>query len=406
MPPPPPPLPPAAPANAATPTTPTETPPRWIVQWCLDGWHDAREALARLLPTAEFYVRPLDPNGPSLADQCKGAHVLVPTTALVDAGCIAAALPAPLQLIAQPASAVGNIDLSAAKAAGVPVTHAPGHNAAATAEVALLLMLTLLRRAAEAPASLARQDVGRPVGKEAGGRTVGVVGITGRVGRRFARACAALGMRVIGVDSWGRLIESAEAEKAEAAQAAAAAAEEQQQDGEEVKKAAFKRGLLRMLEQSDVVSVHVPYIPGETDALFGRDEFLVMARRGAYFINTARAAVVDRAALEEALGGNDEGGGRGGGGKEEEAEEEAEQGRGGGGGGGPPPPRLAGAGLDVMWTEPCDPRDPLLRHPRAVVLPHLGCASEEAYAALAGVLARNIQAAREGRWRDLEHRVV
>lgn len=113
-----------------------------------------------------------------------------------------------------------------------------------------------------------------------------------------------------------------------------------------------------------------------------------MARRGAIFVNTARAAIVDRPSLEEALGPT----------------AAADDGK-GGGGPSQPPCCLAGAGLDVMWEEPCDPRDPLLTHPRVVVLPHLGCASEEAYAALAGVLARNIRRAREGRWGDLEHRV-
>jgi D-3-phosphoglycerate dehydrogenase len=392
------PLPPPAAAPAtATPNANADN-EIWIVQWCLDGWHDAREAMAAALPRDRFFVRALDPNGPSLCEQTRGAHVLIPTTGRVDAACIAAAQPT-LKLIAQPASAVGNIELAAAKAAGVPVTHAPGHNAAATAEVALLLMLTLLRRVGEAPAMIARREVGRPVGREARGRTVGVVGITGRVGSRFARACAALGMRVIGVDSRGRRVELAAAEEDGPGVGQEEKEEKQQDDHHQHGPSSFTQGLHALLNESDVVSLHVPYIPGETDALIGPEEFAAMARRGAYFINTARAAVVDRKALEQALGPADD--------QEEEEGQEAGQEEGAAAAQSRPrPPRLAGVGLDVMWQEPCDPSDPLLCHPRAVVLPHLGCASEEAYAALAGVLVRNITAAREGRWADLEHRVV
>jgi phosphoglycerate dehydrogenase-like enzyme len=383
---------------------------RWVVQWCLDGWHDAREAVAEMLGAEDYHVRPLDPQGPPLAEQCRGAHVLVPTTGRVDAACIAAALPS-LALIAQPASATGNIDLAAAKQRGVPVTHAPGHNAAATAEIAVMLLLMLLRRPLEAPAAIAAREVGRPVGREARGRTLGVVGVTGRVGRRVARAAAALGMRVIGIDSKGARSElrpvgddddgddvdeeeddddgsggrgdqgrrqqrPSSAPRAVVAPSAAPSSD--------LDLSPFKRGLHALLEESDAVSLHIP-LSAETEGAIGRDELSIMARRGALLVNTARAAVVDRAALEEALGPPADDGGGGGDGSR---------------------PRLRGAALDVMWEEPCDPADPLLRHPSCVVLPHLGCASEEAYLALAGVLVRNIRAAREGRWADLEHRVV
>jgi len=420
----------------------------WTVQWCLDGWHDAREAVSRALDPRRFRVRPLDPSL-SLEAQVAGAHVLVPTTAAVGRGAILGALPT-LRLVAQPASATGNIDLASARAAGVPVTHAPGHNAAATAEVAVMLLLMLLRRAAEAPAAISRGEVGRPVGLEARGRTVGLVGATGRVGSRVARACAALGMRVIGIDRRGRCVVDIQGEGAAAAAAgpaaaaaAAAATEAAAADGAEGAEEAeageaeageaedgggggggggdggdgaaplrpsFRRGLRALLERSDVVSLHLP-LCAATRGLFGAEELGVMARRGAFLVNTARAGIVDRAALEAALGPADEGaaGGAAGGAEGKGAAGGAEgkgAGEARGGPAAPAPPRLGGAALDVMWQEPCDPRDPLLSHPRALVLPHLGCASKEAYAALGGVLVRNIVAAREGRWGDLEHRVV
>lgn len=54
--------------------------------------------------------------------------------------------------------------------------------------------------------------------------------------------------------------------------------------------------------------------------------------------------------------------------------------------------RLGGVGLDVTWDEPADPNEPLYRHPKVITLPHLGCATEEAYDALARVLCHNIVA--------------
>lgn len=121
----------------------------WDVLWCLDGWHEPRDRLDALLrqraPWAR--LRTVEP-GRTVAEQCAGAQVLIPTTGVVDAAAINAA--AGLRLIAQPAAGTANIDLEAARARGVPVTFAPGVNAAATAEVALMLMLMLLRRADEA----------------------------------------------------------------------------------------------------------------------------------------------------------------------------------------------------------------------------------------------------------------
>lgn len=65
----------------------------------------------------------MDPSLP-LTQQVANAHVLIPTTGLVDAAVIAAA--PHLKLIAQPAAGTANIDLEAAKQRGIPVTYAPG----------------------------------------------------------------------------------------------------------------------------------------------------------------------------------------------------------------------------------------------------------------------------------------
>jgi glyoxylate reductase len=96
------------------------------------------------------------------------------------------------------------------------------------------------------------------------------------------------------------------------------------------------------LEKADFVSIHVD-LNADTYHLFDRDEFSHM-KSTAFVINTARGAVINEGALRVAL----------------EAGE------------------IAGAGLDVLEHEPPDADEPLLREPRAIVLPHIGGSTVEA----------------------------
>jgi len=234
----------------------------WDVFWCYPGWWDLADRLEELLPAWARLVR-VDASRP-LAEQVGGAHVLIPTTGAVDAAAIAAAKD--LRLIAQPAAGFDCIDVAAAAAAGIPVTLAPGCNAEAVAECALMLMLMLSRRYAEAAAAFAAgAPVGRPIGRELRGRTLAIVGL-GRTGRATAAAAAALGMAVL----------------PGATTSASSRAE-----------------LHALLAQADVVSLHCP-LTEATRGLIGAAEFAAM-RPGALLINCARGAVVDRDALLAAL---------------------------------------------------------------------------------------------------------
>jgi phosphoglycerate dehydrogenase-like enzyme len=106
-----------------------------------------------------------------------------------------------------------------------------------------------------------------------------------------------------------------------------------------------------LLEQSDVVSIHVPHTP-ETEGLIGAAQLASM-KRAALLINTARGAIVDEAALIESLKSG----------------------------------HLGGAGLDVFALEPLPVDSPLLTAPRTVLSPHTAGAGSEALArAIAGCL--------------------
>jgi len=99
--------------------------------------------------------------------------------------------------------------------------------------------------------------------------------------------------------------------------------------------------LPELLRRSDVVTVHIPYT-GETHHMIGEKE-LQLIKKGAYFVNTSRGAIVDEKALINALKSG----------------------------------RMGGAALDVYEVEP--PADwTLMRLPNVVCTPHIGAQTEEA----------------------------
>ena len=109
-----------------------------------------------------------------------------------------------LKVVGRHGAGLDIVDIPGATRLGVAVVHAPGSNAQAVAEHALMLMLMCAKRAVEvhkwtrAGDWRARQDVGNV---ELAGRTLGIVGV-GHVGRRVAKFAGALGMRVLAHDKY------------------------------------------------------------------------------------------------------------------------------------------------------------------------------------------------------------
>jgi phosphoglycerate dehydrogenase-like enzyme len=265
-------------------------------------------------------------------------HVLKPCTA----GMIAAA--PKLRLVQKIGVGVNTIDLDAARARGIAVCNLPGTNARAVAELALLLMFAALRR-------LPRFDTATRAGKgwsldpamqdglgELGGRTVGLVGY-GAVPQALAPVLAALGCRVF---------YTARTPRPDAA-------------------ARFVP-LDDLLEQSDVVSLHVP-LTDDTANLLDTAR-LARMKPGAVLVNTARGGLVDQAALTAALRSG----------------------------------RLGAAGLDVFVHEPADPADPLFRLDNVVVTPHVGWLTTETFDRSFSIAAENVRRLESGQ--ELLHRVV
>lgn len=230
--------------------------------------------------------------------------------AVVDEGMIEAA--ADLLIISNYGAGYDNVDVTAATRRGIPVTNIPDTTAQATAEMAMALLLCLVRRVAELDRRIRRLSPAPGYGNLAGhtlqGMTLGIVGM-GHIGRTVARMAAPFGMNVVYHNR--RRLDPA------------------------LEQGARYLPLMELLAVSDVVSLHTP-LTDETRHMIGARELRAM-KPTAVLINTSRGAVVDEAALVDALEAG----------------------------------VIAGAGLDVFEREPHVP-EALLTMENVVLTPHVG----------------------------------
>lgn len=182
-----------------------------------------------------------------------------------------------LSLVVRAGAGYNNIDVKTASARGIYVANCPGKNSVAVAELALGLMLALDRRLVHNAVDLQQ---GRWNKKEYGkarglfGRTLGLIG-AGKIGQEVVTRAQAFGLRII---AWSRSL----------------SLERARELGVEM-----KQSPLEVASAADIISVHVA-LKDETRGMIGEDFFQAM-KPGAFFINTARAEVVQQAALEKAV---------------------------------------------------------------------------------------------------------
>ena len=258
-----------------------------------------------------------------------------------------------LKLIATRSTGFDHIDLAETKARGIAVANVPFYGENTVAEFAFALLLALSRRIVDADERVREAGTFSPVGLrgfDLAGKTLGVVG-TGHIGAHVIRMAKGFGMNVVGFDAFPN---------AELAHTL---------DFTYVP-------LPELLATSDIVTLHVPY--NEHTHHLINSENLPQIKKGAYLINTARGAVVETAALVEALKNG----------------------------------TVAGAGLDVLEEEgvladeaaflssehPSEEKmrialadHYLINHPRVIVTPHLAFNTKEAIERILNTTVENIQ---------------
>jgi glyoxylate reductase len=246
-----------------------------------------------------------------------------------------------LRHIAAQSIVPANIDVEEATRRRIPVSVVPPVTTEATADLNFGLMVAVARRMMEGdrlvragkfPGGQSRHLLGSLVW----GKTIGLVGGGGLIGKAVARRAHGFGMRVL---YW---------------------TPRRKPESEEREAGLTFVPLDQLLQESDFVSLHQP-LNAKTRHQIGARELGLM-KKTAFLINTARGAIVDEAALVRALKAK----------------------------------KIAGAGLDVFEHEP-KVHSELKRMKHVVIVPHLGSAAVEVREEMANIVVDNILALLEGR---------
>jgi glyoxylate reductase len=240
-----------------------------------------------------------------------------------------------LKVIANVAVGYNNIDIPYALSRGIVVTHTPNVLTESVADFTWSMILAITRRLAEGDRVIRSGQwkgwaLDFMLGMELKGKQLGLVGV-GRIGAAVAARAPAFGVRVVYTEPRDVGLPNAE-----------------------------NVSLDRLLNTSDIVSLHVPLLP-ETRHLIDK-KALARMKRSAYLINTARGPVVDEAALAWALQQH----------------------------------LIAGAALDVYENEPAVHPD-LLALDNVLLVPHLASATTETRTAMAELAVDNVLAVLAGR---------
>lgn len=272
-----------------------------------------------------------------LLEECLGSDIVVIESDPMTEAMLVALKKGGLKLLVCCRSNPVNIDVDACRNLDIPLLYTPGRNVQSVAEQTIAMMLMLLKHLHRAIIGIhegnflgapvtdiyqksERDDVlwinqdlnvykELPLGYELFGKTLGLIGF-GLIGRKVAELALAFGMIVNAYDPYCDrcVIENLGANYCD---------------------------LEETLSSADIVSIHLP-VNDSTIGLVDKNWFGMM-KKGAFFINTARAIVVDQEAMIDALRSG----------------------------------QLAGAAVDVMWIEPCPSNHPFVSMENVIMLPHI-----------------------------------
>ena len=251
-----------------------------------------------------------------------------------------------LKVICRAGAGYNNIDVEACNEKGIAVLITPTGNTNAVVELTMGLMLSFARHIPQANNSMkaGRWDKKKLSGTEIKGKILGVLGI-GRIGAGVATRCRVFGMKVIAYDKY---------------------VTQERLNGMGLDFVKLYDDLNNFLSEVDYLSLHIPVTP-ETKSMLGAEQFEIM-KDTAVIINCARGAVIDEAALYDALKNH----------------------------------KIGGACIDVYSKEPANKEDfPFIELENVICTPHLGASTEEAQINVASLAADQIgQLLNDGKYID------
>lgn len=236
-----------------------------------------------------------------------------------------------------------HIDIEYAKSKNLKMARVPSYSPTAIAEVATGMAMMLTRKIIHFAHKATQYDFSFDsfgFAQEYKNSTVGIIG-TGKIGYETAKMFKGLGAKVIGYDPY---------------------------PNDKAKEVLEYKNLDELLAESDVISLHIPFIKGTNEKMVN-NEFISKMKTGAVLINAARGQIQDDKAILDAIKSN----------------------------------KLAGAGLDVLYDEKqyfgkkfSDINDPVVKelislYPRVLIAPHIGSYTDEAVANMVEISYLNLK---------------
>ncbi|KAI3972819.1 hypothetical protein MKX01_019477 [Papaver californicum] len=273
-------------------------------------------------------------------------HICVVKNRRLDSNDIARATQ--MKLIMQFGVGLEGVDVKAATNCGIKVARIPGNvtgNSASCAEMAIYLMLGLLRQQKEMENVVKQKRLGEPAADTLFGKTVFIMGF-GNIGIDLAKRLRPFGVKILATKrSWQ--LKSRDSYQSNGSPALGT---ENADIGGLVDKKGGPEDLYDFAKEADIV-VTCLLMNSETAGIVDK-KFVSAMKKGALLVNIARGGLLDYDAVKSHL----------------------ESGH------------LGGLGIDVAWTEPFYPDDPILKLQNVLITPHVAGVTEYSYRAMAKVV--------------------
>ncbi|CAN1235544.1 D-3-phosphoglycerate dehydrogenase [Linum perenne] len=251
-----------------------------------------------------------------------------------------------IKVVMQYGVGIEGVDIDAATKFGIKVARIPSDvtgNATSCAEMSVYLMLGLLRKQHELRVSVQQRKLGEPIGDTLFGKTVFILGY-GNIGIELAKRLKPFGVRIIATKRSWPLHSNGDS----SFQCFTAS------NGDTMHDLVDEKGSHQQIHEfagkADIV-VCCLCMNKETVGIVNKS-FISSMRKGSLLVNIARGGLLDYSAVFEHLKSG----------------------------------HLGGLGIDVAWTEPFDPDDPILKFGNVIITPHIAGVTEHSYRSMAKVV--------------------